>query len=230
VSSPNHSRGVRLAVFLAFFAVAVFALIVTFERSRYRRATERLARERGELQVQLDSRDLTITQLRAEIRNLRSLVGAPATLRTVRRDSPPASDDTALRRQIAELQTSHSNTLVLAGSLLADKSNAEEAEEARKATEAVVAELESATAEAAQNAELARQKAEDLLTALNVPSNVEALDTETALASPNLRVYWSYFEARREHDLLERVAEALRLRLAQESASAADAAPPGDSP
>lgn len=227
MSSSSPNPGARLAIVLGFLAVAALATVVTYERLRHRATVTRLGRERSELQSQVEARDLTITQLNSEVRNLRSLLGTPATSRPTARSASPAPAEAELRRQIADLQAAHSNTLALAGSLLTDKSRSEAEEEARKTNAEVLAELESASSEASQNAETARQRTEELLDSLNVPADVEALNTETALASPNLRSYWPYFEARRERDILERVAEALRLRLVQETAGTA---PTGEAP
>lgn len=210
----------RLAVVLAFCAVASLAAVVRYERSQHRAAMERLSRERSELHTRLEARELDISRLKSEIRNLRSLVASPERPRTISRNPAAPQAEAELRRQLAELEASHSNTLALAGSLLAEKSNAEALEESRKASESILAELESATNEAAQNAVTAREKADELLTRLNVPADVDALDAEAALASPNLRAFWPYFEARKERDTLERVAEALRLRLLQETVDA----------
>lgn len=226
MSSSSPNPGARLALVLGFLVVAALATIVIYERLRHRATVTRLVRERNELESRVEARDLTITQLKSEVRNLRSLLGTPAPPRPAARSASPLPAEAELRRQIADLQASHSNTLALAGSLLTDKSSSEAEEEARRTNAEVLAELESASSEAAQNAETARQRTEELLDSLKVPADVEALSAESALATPDLRSYWPYFEARREHDILERVAEALRLRLIQETASTAPAGEP----
>lgn len=190
-------------------------------------AIDELRKEKSRIQAQLDEEHLVVTQLRAEVSNLRTIIGAPG--RTQSRGRQPAASDreSDLRRQISALQASHSNAVAVAQNLAAEALRSASDVQSRSEAAAALAELESSASDALEQAEGARQRVEDLIVTLNVPGDVAAMDPDAGLQSSNLRAYWPYFEAKRDRDNLQRTAEALRLRLVQETAdSDANAAQP----
>ncbi len=211
-------------IVLGFLALVSVAALALRERSKHEAALNGLMHERAELHTQLEARDLAVSDLQREIGNLRAIVTASSKPRAGTRTSSSSDAELKLRRQVAELTASQSNALAQVESLRAGVVASASAVEARRVSDAALAALETSANEAEQNAEVARQKEEELLTTLNVPAEVSAMDATTALTMPNLQPYWPYFEAKRQQDNLLRNAEVLRLRLLQETVdSGADA-------
>jgi hypothetical protein len=76
--------------------------------------------------------------------------------------------------------------------------------------------LEQFAAEHQRQTQAARMKVIDLITQLNPPDEVAIMEPKTGLALPSMKHYWPYFEARREQDKWDLVAERLELRMIQE--------------
>lgn len=56
-------------------------------------------------------------------------------------------------------------------------------------------------------------KLQELMTSLNVPDEVAALDDDMGLSIPSLRAYWPYFETRKEWLWAQRNAKIIRMKL-----------------
>ena len=188
-------------------------------RSRELAVLARAEQEHAALQRHLEARNREILELKAEVRNLRTVLAATPRQRAAVRSNSPAAPDPRVSRQLAELVASQSNTLAAI----------EASAEIRAANQAALAALATAANDAQQAAETAHQKTEELISTLNVPDAIAAMDAVAGLANPNVQAYWPYFEAKRDEETLQRLAEASRLRLLQETVdSGTDAAAPAN--
>jgi len=229
VNDSGQSRRSKFGAVLILLAVGLIAFIV-YQRFAHQILLSQLQAERTKLEAELNERELTVSQLRAEVRNLRTIVGAPSRVQSRSRQPASADRESDLRRQINALQASHSNAVALAQNLATETLRSAAEEQNRAAAAAALAELESSAGDALDQAEAARQRAEELIVTLNVPTDVALMDPEAGLQTSGLRAYWPYFEARRERDTLQRTADALRLRLVQEAADSETDAPRTDGP
>jgi hypothetical protein len=63
---------------------------------------------------------------------------------------------------------------------------------------------------------LATQIAAELLTSLKVPPEAAMIPPNQALDNVDLRAYWPFYEAKKERDFQQRIAEAIRTKLITE--------------
>lgn len=219
MNGSSQSRFSKVKAATILLVVALLGGFIVYLRVAHRIALEEVRDEKAKVQAQLDEQHLIVSQLRAEVSNLRTIVGAPGRTQTRPRQPAPSDRESELRRQISALQASHSNAVAAAAQNIAAETLRSAAEEqSRSAAAAALAELESSASDALEQAEAARQRAEELMVTLDVPADVAAMDPDAGLQSSNLRAYWPYFEARRERENLQRTADTLRLRLVQEAA------------
>jgi len=113
-----------------------------------------------------------------------------------------------------------SNTLALVERLMARAAAAQPPPESPRQQEAAIAALEFSAAEHQQKLDAVKQRAAELLAALNIPAEVSTMDPSKALDTASLRAYWPFFEAKRERDSMQFLMDRLRLRLAQEQLDA----------
>src|SRR5262245_47336079 len=104
---------------MILFATAITAAAI-YQRIERRTLLEEAQRERRKLQSQLDERDLTISQLKAEVRNLRAIVGSSVQSQSRSRRTASGERESDRRRQSDASQASRSSAAALAESLTAE--------------------------------------------------------------------------------------------------------------
>jgi len=213
--SPNRLRRL-LILMVALGGLGAVAALILFERARTTTALRELRREAAELREQLEARDTTISSLQIEVQQLRrgALVANGA------RTSSVSPVDMEWARRVTELTLQQSNTAVIIERLLARTADAPPPAVVAQRREAALTALEASVQEEQQKLEAAKQRAAELLISLNIPADVSTMDAAKALDTASLRAYWPYFEAKRERDSLQYLAERFRLRLMQEQLDA----------
>jgi DNA repair exonuclease SbcCD ATPase subunit len=207
-------------------AIVVFAAVVCGTAVLWSRQTATTAalitlqRQCEDLRSQLEARDQTLAELRSSIERWQH--SAPATSITERAipSAPGVSADFVLTGRLADLTLLQSNTLALVERLMARAAAAQPPPESPRQQEAAIAALEFSAAEHQQKLDAAKQRAAELLAALNIPAEVSTMDPSKALDTASLRAYWPFFEAKWERDSVQFLMDRLRLRLAQEQLDA----------
>lgn len=207
-----------VAIALAVFGAV--AWLVFSERSGREAASNELRKEISELRSQLASSDVTLSALQAETQQLRrgalAAGGSQATVGSL--------PETELNRRFAELTRLQSNTAILVQGLVTRTTDASSPVPDALRRQAAIVALEASVQEHGQRVEAAKQRATDLLLSLNIPAEVSTMDAAKALDTASLRAYWPYFEAKRERDTLQNLAERIQSRLLAERVDAAIAA------
>lgn len=175
-----------------------------------------LGRVTAELRAQLEVRNGVISSLQADLQQMQSLVrvAPPST-----RSNLSTSDNTAesgLAQRIAELGVQVSNTAMVVERLAARIPDTDFPAQRAERSKASLPALEVSVQDEQRKAELATQKAAELLTNLNVPPDAAMIPPDQALDNVDLRAYWPFFEAKKERDVQRRIAEAIRLKLMSE--------------
>lgn len=215
-SSHHRDRGL-FKMGVGFLVIVCVVGWVFAERSRNRRALDEARRESATLRAELETRDRTITDLQAAVQPSRAVEAAGARPKVMRETSTLSDPETGLSGQIAQLMAQQSNTAGLVQRLLAKTLDPESPEQAERARQAALQTLQASAHQNQQQLETARQKAAALLVELNIPIEIATMDAGEALDKASLREYWPFFEAKRERDTLQGVAERLRMRIIQEA-------------
>jgi len=186
------------------------------ERARNRRALEEARHEAAMLRAELAALDRAIPDWQADVQPLRVADAAGARPKVTRETLTLSDLETELSELIAQLMAQQSNTADLVQQLVAKTSDHESPEQAERARQAAVQMLQASAHQNQQQLESVRQKAAALLVDLNIPIEIATMEASEALDKASLRAYWPFFEAKRERDTLQGVAERLRMRIIQE--------------
>jgi HD-GYP domain-containing protein (c-di-GMP phosphodiesterase class II) len=125
--------------------------------------------ENASLRVELTAKDATITDLRTRVERLESTFPPPNS-----GSAPFNTENSALGRRLAELTILQSKTLALVEKLVPQVSQSESPDEIQRRRNDGIRMLESELVEQQRKAESAKQKVEELRTALRVPADVAA--------------------------------------------------------
>jgi DNA repair exonuclease SbcCD ATPase subunit len=228
-SSPPRSKTLLAAILMVVFLGCLVAPIIR-SLGRNTAALEELRRECAQLRADLEARDRSIESLQSKLENLLTPGTAPRTgLAPVPAPTARDGDIDSLRR-VAELAALQSNVAALIERLQMKSSGPEPPEQAARRAQAGVTLLETTVQNHQQKLEAARQKTAGLLLDLNIPPEVSTLDAAKGLDTASLRAYWPYFEAKRERETMQSLAERLAMRLLQEKIDASIEAARGNAP
>jgi hypothetical protein len=181
-----------LGLLLTSVLVAVFCLIVMLRRSR--ESVEAAGRESAELRVQNEDLESKLAALRGDFgrqQAVQSMVGLIA-------GQPQATDLTELNRRVDQLAAQQLNILAFLPNLVISNSLIETPEQKQQGFQRAIAVLSEKKANKEAKSDSARLKLEQMITSLNVPDEVAAVDDVTGLNTPSLRTYWPFFKARQE--------------------------------
>ena len=212
-----------LATIVVLLALAGIAAILWSRHAATGAALIQLQRQCEELRQQLEARDRTLAELRSILERSQPSSFPTSPAETGRRSIPASNGEAELARRLVELTVLQSNTLALVERLMERLANAQPVESPRQ-KQAGVAALEVSVTEFQQKVDAARQRAADLLVALNIPPEISTMDPTKALATANLKPYWPFFEAQREREHMMFLMENLQVRLLQEQIDARTAA------
>ena len=207
----NDNRGPRLGIWAILIFLGLGVWLWFWKETHARSLLQTVQKENAGLRDELTAKDATIADLRARVERLEGTFPSRST------EPPPFnSENRELGNRLAELAILQSNMLAMVEKLSPQARRPESPEEIQRQRNERIQVLESQLAEQQRKVESANQKVEELRTSLNVPDDVAALDNDKALDLPSLKTYWPYFEARREKDLVRRLAEILRMKVAAE--------------
>jgi hypothetical protein len=211
----SHRPKDRLLKIVALIAIAIIAVFAVTDRSRNRVALGELGRGTAELRAQLEERDRLISSLQADLQQVQSQMrAAPESNRS--KVIPLDTTDSRLAQRVAELGVQLSNTAVVVERLVAMIPDTEAPAQSAQRSKTLLPALEVSAQEEQRKWELAGQKAAELLTNLNVPPEAAMIPPNQALDNVDLRAYWPFFEAKKERDVQQRIAEAVRMKLITE--------------
>jgi hypothetical protein len=207
----------------ALVALACLAAFLWRRQAATTAALSALQRQCEEVRSQLEARDQTIAELRSAIeRSQHSSVAAPPDERR-KQSNPDTRAAIEFAKQLAELAAVQSNTLALVERLMERLANVQPVENPQQ-RQAGLAAFELSVTEFQPKVDAARQRAGDLLVALNIPAEISTMDPSKALATASLKAYWPFFEAQREREHMMFLMEKLQARLLQEQIDARTAA------
>lgn len=196
-----------LGLFLVCVLVAVFCLIVMLRRDR--ESLESAGRESAELRAQNQDLDAKLTALKDELsrpQGVQSVAGYIA-------GQPLTNDFAELSGRMDQLAAQQSNILAFLQNLSTTISLIETPTQKHQNYQHAVTALSAKAAKQEEKMDSARLKLEQLMTSLNVPDEVAALDDDMGLSIPSLRAYWPYFETRKEWLWTQRNAKIIRMKL-----------------
>jgi hypothetical protein len=191
-----------------FIMVGCAVGLALVDRMRSRHALDATRQELAALRAELERRDRALHPARAA-------VDAAVMYSTPTRDvSAPSDLQIDLFQQLTELRAQQSNTAALIGQLVAKTLGSPE--QVKRGTQAAIQTLQASAQKNQQQLETARQRAAALVADLNIPLEIATMDPTEALDKVSLREYWPFFEAKREGDIFQELAERLRRRIIQE--------------
>jgi hypothetical protein len=203
-------KATALSVVLLAFAMALFLQQATINRLRA---------EAGDLRVQL-------SQAAAAGENRRSLKLLPRT------DHVPAKDEVRellrLRGEVGVLRRQLADALRVAPK----EENLAAPDQSLGRPKSGLAALDAALTAQQGRVDAGKQKAEQLLTALNVPEDLARMDEDAManLSSESMEYYRPYFQAKRELESLERFTAILKIKMNAERHDAQEDAPRSSAP
>ena len=212
----SHHPKDRLLRIVASIAIGIIAVFVVTERSRNRVALEELGRVTAELRAQLEERNGVISSLQADLQQMQSQVRAAPQSNHMNMSPSDSFAESRLAQRIAELGVQVSNTAMVVERLAARIPGTDFPAQTAERSKALLPALEVSAQEEQRKAELATQRAAELLTNLNVPPEAAMIPPNQALDNVDLRAYWPFFEAKKERDVQQRIVEAIRLKLMSE--------------
>jgi hypothetical protein len=199
----------RRNLVLAAMCVAVAVAAGLWARSTSRALAE-LGRQGDRLREDVAARDQRITELEGIVRHSDAL-NLPQLA-----SNPSPMGDAELLQRMRDLVVFQSNTVIALDRLNARLGAGEPPRSTEEQWHKGMVVLEQSLTELLQRQQAAREKASDLLLKLNIPDEIAQMDAGKGLDSGSLRGYWPYFEAKRERETHQVLAERLRLRIIQE--------------
>jgi hypothetical protein len=198
---------------IAAFVGLTFACVVLLQfRVKSGETIRDLTRDNAELKSRLEEKDRAITDLKGSLNpaiadppkgpiETGAVVDASATLELARRLEATAS----IQQQTLELVQK-----------LGKRMGALDTERSPEQIKSQLAGVEQARDEINNKLVQAKKKVGELVITLAVPDEVAMMEPSKAMRIPSLQRYWPFFEAARERENMEMVADRLNLRIIQE--------------
>jgi hypothetical protein len=219
MNSNNSKDGVRAGFVLLIMGLCLAGGIgagAWIHSARIRADLKQIWTETRLLRQELQARDTTISALTNDLRKLEFAGGRSHSA------FGTSMPNTAHEQHLLEIWRAHSNTVALLDHLtkrIDIISHATSAWDPQRRQSGIL-KLEQSAAEQEDKINAAMQKLQHLASSLNVPAELDRMPAEAGLLRIELASYWPFFEAKREIEMLRRVCDAMRLRIAQETLEA----------
>ena len=196
-----------LAVLLVCCLVTVACLLAVYRRES--NAAKLANQELVEVKIRLQGLDGELSAMKERFDQIHD--GNPAI--QIIPPQTPAADFSEAILWLARLVEQQSNMLAAVQVLAGTPSPSVSPEKALQIRRSEITRLNGYLAVEIEKAATARSRFVELVDQLSIPDEHAAVDISTALATPSLRKYWPYFEAKREYEETQDVVRLVKRKL-----------------